>query len=99
MKTLKKVLILMLVTLMTFTWTACSNDKPQEESKKEGNTTTESSDGTETTYPFVFKDTAGDEITLEKVPERIVSVSASITETLFAVGLGDQIVGRDEFSN
>lgn len=99
MKTLKKVLILMLVTLIAFTWTACSNDKPQEESTGEGNTTTESSDGTETIYPFTFKDTADNEITLEKTPERIVSVSASITETLFAVGLGDQIVGRDEFSN
>lgn len=99
MKTLKKVLILVLVTLMAFTWTACSNDKSQQGSTEEENTITESSNGTETTYPFTFKDTAGNEITLERVPERIVSVSASITETLFAVGLGDQIVGRDEFSN
>lgn len=99
MRSLKKGLILMLIILMAFTWTACSNSEPQGESKEEDNTIAESSDGAETTYPLTFKDTAGNEVTLEKAPEKIVSVSASITETIFAVGLGDKIVGRDEYSN
>lgn len=99
MKIFKKIAVLMLVALMAFTWTACSTNTPKEEIKEEETPTTETNKGTETTYPFTFKDTSDNEVTLEKAPEKIVSVSASITETLFAVGLGDQIIGRDEFSN
>ncbi len=38
-------------------------------------------------------------VTLEKPAERIVSLTPSITEILFAIGAGDQVVGRDSFSN
>lgn len=49
--------------------------------------------------PMVFTDSVGREVTLESVPERIVSMSPSNTEILFAIGAGDQIVGRDDFSD
>ncbi|MDP1819377.1 MAG: ABC transporter substrate-binding protein [Acidimicrobiales bacterium] len=35
----------------------------------------------------------------EAVPERIVSMSPSATEMLFAIGAGDQVVAVDDFSN
>ena len=38
-------------------------------------------------------------ITLEGVPQRIISLAPSNTEILFAVGAGSQVVGRDEFSD
>ena len=44
-------------------------------------------------------DDAGRELTLNGTPERIVSLAPSITEILFAVGAGAQVVGRDEFSD
>jgi iron complex transport system substrate-binding protein len=46
-----------------------------------------------TQYPLTVKDTTGKEFTFEKAPTRIVSVAPSETEILFAIGLGDQIVG------
>jgi iron complex transport system substrate-binding protein len=46
-----------------------------------------------TAYPFIVKDATGKEFTFEKAPERIVSISPSETETLFALGLGDRIFG------
>lgn len=38
-------------------------------------------------------------ISMDKPAQRIVSLTPSITEILFAVGAGEQIVGRDSFSN
>lgn len=38
-------------------------------------------------------------VSLEAPAQRIVSLAPSATEILFAVGAGDQVVGRDSFSN
>lgn len=46
-----------------------------------------------------YTDGLGREVTIQNNPQRIISLSASNTEILFAVGAGDQVVGRDEFSN
>ncbi|WP_199615609.1 ABC transporter substrate-binding protein [Paenibacillus alkalitolerans] len=53
----------------------------------------------ETKYPLTVKDASGLEITFEKAPERIVALSPSETEVLFALGLGDQIVGVSDWSD
>ena len=50
-----------------------------------------------TTYPLTVKDATGKEVTFTKAPERIVSLSPSETEVLFALGLDDQIVGVTEW--
>jgi iron complex transport system substrate-binding protein len=39
------------------------------------------------------------EVTLEGPAETVVALAASNTETLFAIGAGDLVVGRDEFSD
>ncbi len=44
-------------------------------------------------------DGLGREVTLQKPGQRIVSLSPSVTEILFALGAGGQVVGRDSFSN
>lgn len=49
------------------------------------------------TFP-VTVDAANGEVTIEKQPERIVSLSPSATEILFAIGAGDQVVAADEYS-
>lgn len=49
--------------------------------------------------PLVFTDSLGRQVTLDGIPERIVSMSPSNTEVLFAIGAADQIVGRDDFSD
>lgn len=46
-----------------------------------------------TTYPLTVKDSKGAEFTFESAPERIVSLAPSETEVLFALGLGEQVVG------
>ncbi|PZE20379.1 cobalamin-binding protein [Paenibacillus xerothermodurans] len=50
-----------------------------------------------TVYPLKISDSTGKEFTFEKAPERIVSVSPSETEILFALGLGDRVIGVSDF--
>ena len=47
---------------------------------------------------MVFTDDLGNTIKLAEYPQTIVSLSASSTEVLFAIGAGSQVVGRDEYS-
>jgi iron complex transport system substrate-binding protein len=54
---------------------------------------------TATPEPMVFSDGLGRAVTLATVPQRIVSMAPSATEILYAVGAGNQMVGRDSFSN
>jgi ABC-type hemin transport system substrate-binding protein len=49
--------------------------------------------------PRTFVDDLGRKIFLAKAPIRIVSLAPSITETLYAIGSGEQIVGVTEFCN
>jgi iron complex transport system substrate-binding protein len=49
--------------------------------------------------PISVRDDAGRLVTLAAPPKRIVSASPSTTELAFAVGLGDEVVAVDKFSN
>ena len=54
---------------------------------------------TPTAAALTFTDGLGRELTLDGPAQRIVSLAPSNTEILYAVGAGDQVVGRDEFSD
>jgi iron complex transport system substrate-binding protein len=54
---------------------------------------TSSAAAKKTHYPLKVKDATGKEFTFEKAPINIVSVSPAETETLFAIGLSNSIVG------
>ncbi len=49
-------------------------------------------------FPVTVTPPTGEPLTIDERPERIVSLSASNTETLFAVGAGDQVVAVDDQS-
>jgi len=49
-------------------------------------------------FPVLLQPDEAPPVTLERRPERIVSLSPSVTETLFAVGAGKQVVAVDSAS-
>lgn len=49
--------------------------------------------------PLTLLDDTGRELQLNQAAQRIVSLSPAITENLFAIGLGERIVGTSSYSN
>lgn len=74
-------------------------EQPTEQEPAEEEEVAEQPAVEQTEYPFTVTDASGVEITFEKAPEKIVSLSPSDTEVLFALGLGDHIVGVSDWSD
>lgn len=50
-------------------------------------------------FPLTITDDAGRRVTVQRPPQRIVSLAPSNTEILFAIGAGPLVVGVDSFSD
>jgi iron complex transport system substrate-binding protein len=48
-------------------------------------------------FPLTITDDMGNEVTIEAEPQRIVSMAPSHTQLLYALGLGDKVVGVTEY--
>lgn len=73
-------------------------EKPETEepevSEEEGQ-----EESAEKAYPVTLTDAVGNEVTLEKAPENIISMMPSNTEILFALGLEDEIIGVSDYDD
>ena len=90
---------------------ACSSGESSDTTPPETLTTTSQAPTTTTTVPPTTTTEAPDDgfpvtidapngsVTIDERPERVVSISPSSTEVLFAVGAGDQVVAVDDQSN
>jgi iron complex transport system substrate-binding protein len=50
-------------------------------------------------FPLTITDGAGRKVTITKQPQKIISLAPSVTEILFAVGAGKQLIAVDTFSD
>ncbi|MCG7377306.1 ABC transporter substrate-binding protein [Paenibacillus sp. ACRSA] len=71
-----------------------ASQQPAQEQSQEQTTT-----DLKTQYPITVTDATGETFTFEKAPAKIVSVSPAETESLFALGLDEQIVGVSDFDD
>lgn len=79
---MKKLLVLLLVLAMVFSFAACGNK--DEDKMPESATVT-------------VTDMTGREITLDKPADKIVALTASDCEILYAIGAGNTLVGRGTY--
>lgn len=91
----KKFLIVLLALAFALCSLAgCAQNSPSSDTNSTATSTTEAQ-----TTPITADDFLGNTITLEKVPQRIVSLAASNTEMLYELGLEDKLVGVDAYSD
>lgn len=93
-------LTLLFVTLASF---ACqtppqppTSTPPPQVPTKETPTEAKPEEGL-SAFPIVVVDDLGRQVTVQRLPQRIISLAPSNTEILFALGLGDKIVGTTDY--
>lgn len=98
MKTyLKKFSILAISILLLVSLVACANDTNGNGEGTEPPVKEEENKNVETTHYISIEDGFGNTVKFEEAPERIISLAPSNTEILYALGLGDKIVGVSAF--
>lgn len=106
MKTRIRQLGILLLVSMVLVLAACSTSKVTEEGTPPAESSAPSTTSSETpgeaageSAAITVVDGIGKEVTLDKKPERIISLMPSNTEILYALGVGDQVVGVTELCN
>jgi iron complex transport system substrate-binding protein len=74
----------------------CGDD--DDSAPQTGESAGDTGDATEAAFPTDVE-AANGTVTIEAEPERIVSLSPTATEMLYAIGAGDQVVAVDDYSN
>ena len=86
-------LLFILMMMLTVFMVGCSSTDNEESKKKKVDNTTS------TTFPLEVQDGSGEKIKIEEKPESIVSLLPSNTETAYALGLGEKIIGVSDYCN
>lgn len=98
---MKKLVLILLFTLCLLVTAACGNGEEVKDGD-EGLTESPGAERPETPAAdetIVILDQSGREVVLKGSPQRLISLSPSNTEVLFALGLGDRLVGVTEYCN
>lgn len=88
---MKKILSMLLASVMVLSLAACSNQPVEENSSSQSSS--EQTASLETTYPVTITDALGREVTIEEEPERLVSGYYITTSYLAALDLDEKLVG------
>lgn len=96
---LLSVVLAFLVALLVACGQTGGEQKTEDESVVEDADQSQEQEEATGGFPVTITDAAGREVTIEKEPESIVSIQASNTEILFALGVGDKVIGVSDYCN
>ncbi len=90
MKRLKGLIILMTAMAFMILFSACTQENPSKDNgdKSKGEY-----------YPIVIEDSLGEKLEIKEEPQRVIALAPNITEMLYALNLGDKVVGRNSYSD
>ncbi|MFT8320227.1 MAG: ABC transporter substrate-binding protein [Bacillus sp. (in: firmicutes)] len=69
------------------------------ETQKNDNTADNNASTEKASFPVTIKDALGEDVVIDKDPEKIVSLIPSNTEIAFELGLGKELVGVSDYDN
>lgn len=90
-KSMRSLLAMLVILALMVAFTGCQQSKTTADVAG-----VETKSGS-TSYPITVTDNAGNAVTIEKEPQKIVSLSPATTEILFALDQGDKVVGRTKY--
>lgn len=93
-----------LAIIMVLALAACGSNeepKPTTDPTSTEQVTPPAEEGTtlKTEYPLTVKDATGESLTFKEAPKKIISISPAETETLFAIGLDEEVIGVSDFDD
>ncbi len=94
--------LLLLVLFLLVGLTACADEAEPEAPVEEESSAEEKEEEApvaETDYPLEITDDADRNVVIPEQPQRVVSFAPSNTEILFSLGVGDTLVGVDDWSD
>jgi iron complex transport system substrate-binding protein len=93
---MKKLYSLLLIVLLTVGALAgCAEKKKQVKDVNKASVEKK----TEVAFPVTVKDALGNNVVIEKKPEKIISLIPSNTEIAYSLGLGNEVIGVSDFDN
>ncbi len=95
MKKFKGLALFLALMLIVFAVVGCAPKKELDENLKVEDIDSQGKDVGEEAkaFPVEIEDSFGNKVTIEEEPMKIVSLAPNNTEVLFALGLGDKVVG------
>lgn len=90
-KIIKNLATILIAVAMIITFTACTSDN------KEDSSSDTKKEAVQTVYPYTVTDSKGNDVVIESEPKKIISVAPSVTELVYALGKGDELLGRTDY--
>lgn len=90
----KKLSVIILTFILAFSFVGCGNNNNATKDNQE-KATIEKKENTK--YPLTIKDSSGRDVTIDKEPQKIISVGPNITETIYYLGKMNKLIGRTDF--
>ncbi|MGF7400424.1 ABC transporter substrate-binding protein [Thermoanaerobacterium thermosaccharolyticum] len=94
-KWIKNIVVFIMIAVLSLSLVSCSQKTQEKTATNDNITKTE----VKVTFPLKITDFMGRQVTIKKEPKRIVSLSPSTTELIYAIGAGKDVVGVTNYDN